>query len=187
MLDRQLLDDPLFRKCINQLRMLVGVTQNDFKILYLQTIENAYLAILEKPTARSVFVANFSDVILALKRRRGYLLPLGADSETVFRQQEEWTFAVFSAASLKNCYQQPCFDLAKTLLPPIAFDWLNRNTMLFDLWKNYLDQSGNRNIFHEIINPIPLFYFLFLSEFYFMRCSNDKHDEFYYFRNWPRY
>lgn len=152
-LNYRFLQDPMIRQQINRLQTLVGVTREDFQALYIKTIEQYMINFGEtnSPTARSFFIELLDGVILALKKRRGYLLPLGADSETSFREREEWTFSVFSAALFKQFDSKTRFDFAKKLLPPLAFSWLKRNENLFDLWQCYLQDDGSENVFTNIV------------------------------------
>ena len=153
-LDHQFLQDSAIRQQMHRLQMLVGITREDFQALYVSTMERYVdnLSIVALPTDRSVFIGLLENVIFALKKRRGYLLPLGADSETSFREREEWTFAVFSAALLKQFDSKTCIDFAKIVLPSLGFSWLKRNEALFDLWQGYLNGEDKENIFTEIVS-----------------------------------
>ncbi len=147
------LQDSALRQQINRIQMLVGVTREDFQALYVNTLERyvSHISIEYLPTDRSVFVELLDNVILALKKRRGYLLPLGSDSETSFRERETWTFAVFAAALFKQMDPKTRFDSVKIVLPPLAFSWLERNEVLFDVWQRYLQGDGSENVFTEIV------------------------------------
>ena len=105
------------QKYINEIQKLTGVTQIDFQSLYVQTIErfSDYFQSPNQSVDDTALIDSLNNTILALKRRRGYLLPLGSDSETSFREREEWTFAVFSAALLKAIEKPARLAVAKAL------------------------------------------------------------------------
>ena len=139
------------QRLINQIQTLSGVTQDDFKSLYVMTIErfSDYLSEPNQSVSVSSLLTVLNEVVLALKKRQGYLLPLGADSETSFREREEWTYAIFAGALLKSIDQQNRYGIAKAIIPKQAFAWLHRNTQLFELWQAYL--QGESNLLNEII------------------------------------
>ena len=146
----------LIQKRIKQIQALTGITQRDFQSLYLTTIERflAYSQPPNHPTARSGLVDLLDSVIVVLKRRRGLLLPLGADSETSFREREEWTFAVFSAVLLQPIELVARFAVAKAILPSEGYAWLHRNTVLFTAWQCYLQGDSQKNVFADIVGGI---------------------------------
>lgn len=89
----------------------------------------------------------------ALKIRRGYLLPFGSDAETCYREQEIWSYAVFTATL---CYRtashfhpsHPNWD--QTVLPPAGLQWLAAYPVIFDSWKAYLQHADNTTAFYTI-------------------------------------
>jgi len=143
--------DLIKMRFIHSLAQLSALTKNDFQTLYGDTVTNFenYFVSQSQIEKRKILIDVFSTVILALKKRRGYLLPVGADSETSFREREEWTFSVFSAALLINIGENDRLNAVNFILPKQAIAWLNRNNKLFELWKDYL--NGKNNIFSEII------------------------------------
>ncbi len=137
---------------IQRIQALVGVTQADFHKLYVIAIQR-FIEYIKSPNENideSLVVKKLEQIILALKKRRGYLLPLGADSETSFREAEEWSYAVFSAALFKEVDLSIRVDIAKALLPPAGYAWLHRNKRLFSLWEDYLLGKNQPSIFSEI-------------------------------------
>lgn len=142
-----------YLKQIKQIEKLSAVTQDDFKELYVKTIYNFldYFSSLNKPIGMSTFIEALDDAILALKKRKGYLLPLAADSEISFRQREEWTFAIFVAALSRLIEEKIRFFTVKSLLPDKAYAWLKRNQDLFSELESYFNNKEN-NIFSEIID-----------------------------------
>ncbi|MBX9706197.1 MAG: helicase/relaxase domain-containing protein [Gammaproteobacteria bacterium] len=146
------------KRHINTIQSLVGVTQADFRSLYVTTIENitAYLTEPNQPLNEASITGILEQAVLVLKKRQGYLLPMGADSEIIFREREEWTFALFSASLLNILDEKIRFILAKALVPQEAYSWLHRNPTLFGLWKDYLQGNIHANILADIINPHPI-------------------------------
>ncbi len=125
------------KKLIRQIQLLTGVTKADFQSLYFSVIERRVEPATQAEDETEL-ILQLNKAITALKRRRGYLLPLGADSETVFREQEEWTYAVFTAALLQSFKIEERMKMAKKLLPTNGFAWLQRNGTLFKVWQSYL-------------------------------------------------
>jgi len=141
------------QKLIKKIQSLSGVTQGDFQSLYVKTIDHFinYIRVPNQPMDVSGITKALHRVILALKKRQGYLLPLGADSEIVFRQREEWTFAVFVAALSDFIDLTVRSAVIKALLPHQAYAWLHRNKDLFSLWEGYLQGDLTDNVFTELI------------------------------------
>ncbi len=145
----------IIKRCIAHIQTLVGVTQADFQKLYVEAIKRFidYITGPNGPIDEELVTEKLSQVVLALKKRRGYLLPLGADSETSFRETEEWTYAVFSAALMKGILGAR-LDLAKALIPSEGFAWLHRNEKLFILWEAYLSGKDHQTVFDQIIGRL---------------------------------
>ena len=83
--------EKLNKKIHYQLQWLTSVTQSDFQTLYIAMLQRFTDYFSQPPHEMNQFELEriFNTVIVALKRRRGYLLPFHADSETQFREQEE--------------------------------------------------------------------------------------------------
>ncbi|MCW5588140.1 MAG: TraI domain-containing protein [Legionellales bacterium] len=148
--------DVTLQRLIKKIQSLSGVTQGDFQSLYVKTIDHFidYISMPNEPLNTQTAVEALNRVILALKKRQGYLLPLGADSEIAFRQREEWTFAVFVAALGDSIDVIVRSAVIKALLPHQAYAWLHRNTQLFLLWERYLKSNVTNNVFAELIKNI---------------------------------
>src|SRR3990167_1904426 len=88
---------------LHQLWQLVAITYEDFKNLYIATVDKylTYLLTHNNVSAESEWIHSIKNTITALKRRRYYLLPIGEACEISFQEQEEWTYAIFLAALLK--------------------------------------------------------------------------------------
>lgn len=141
------------QKLIKKIQSLSGVTQGDFQSLYVKTIDNfiPYISMPNEPLNTKTIVETLNLTVLALKKRQGYLLPLGADSEIAFRQREEWTFAVFVAVLGNSIDVTVRSAVIKALLPSQAYAWLHRNTQLFSLWERYLQGDVTNNVLAELI------------------------------------
>lgn len=138
------------KKQIHKIQLLVGVTQADFRLLYISVIEK--LMYLYEPLCNEVLKI----AINALKRRRGYLLPVGADSEVSFREHEAWTYAVFLAAILKILLvhiSDQSIDELKTILLEQGLSWLEQHALLIQEWDNYLINDQD-TIFAELIGAV---------------------------------
>ncbi len=139
------------QRLIHHIQTLSGVTNNDFNALYVAAIGrfSEYLAIPNQAKSSAELTEVLDGAVLALKKRRGYLLPLGADSESAYREREEWTYAVFTGALFNRVSVTSRFEVAKAILPTSAFAWLHRNQPLFVLWEGYL--QGRPNYLGDII------------------------------------
>jgi len=144
----------VLQKHCHALRLLTGVTAADFQSLYVSTLERCrdYLADPSQPDNDTLFCTVLAAVITTLKKRQGYLLPVGADSETVFREQEAWTFAVFTAALLTPIPAVDRMLVAKALLPRHGFAWLYRHPLLFTDWQQYLQGKSSTTLFTTLID-----------------------------------
>ena len=123
---------------------LAGVDRSHFDAYYRAAI-NAYARFVQMLPASEVhhhcgpygLLEHGLDVtVTALKLRRSYLLPQGAETEIIAVQQDLWTYAVFSAAL--------CHDLAKPAVDQIVhlLDDDGRNRALWDPWSYFLDEQG---------------------------------------------
>lgn len=122
------------------IKALISLSQSDYQMLY----DSLLIQLAKKSGSRYYqLIENISN---CLKRRRAYLLPLSADSETIYRQQEVWTYAIFTAALWFYC---PHIDDIKTIMPEMGLSWLKRHGNLFSIWSDYL--AGKENIFSELV------------------------------------
>ena len=120
---KELSSDTDFKAAIRQIQLLVGVSHADFQFLYVETIKNLSISY------EALFNDMLKTVIKALRQRRGYLLPIGSESEVSFREHEVWTYAVFTASILNfillNVSEQSLATL-KTIIPLAGLLWLKR-------------------------------------------------------------
>ncbi len=136
------------KKLVHQIRLLVGMTEADFNLLYVRIIKKLFRFY------RSLVSDILQAVIRALKRRRGYLLPVGSDSEVSFREHEVWTYAVFTATVLQ-CLMLICPDQSiehlKNIIPSQGLLWLKRHSVLIEQWNAYL-LDHDATVFAELIH-----------------------------------
>jgi hypothetical protein len=141
---------------INQIQSLTALTSSDFKKLYLSVIKNFSEILrehqLEQGSSSFSVSQQLENVILALKRRRAYLLPIGAESEVSFREREEWTYAVFIAGLLKGMDVSSKLESAQKIIPEEALLWLRNNSLLFSLLEEHLMGSNTQSIFSVILD-----------------------------------
>jgi len=141
-------------KQLHALKNLTDVTQPDFERLYLKTIErfSEYVQSPNQGMDTITIERSLNQAMEALKKRQGYLLPIGAESEVAFREREVWSYAIFSAALFKALPKAHRTCLAKALLPAQGFAWLHRYKALFELWQTYLQgHAQQEDIFTQII------------------------------------
>jgi hypothetical protein len=99
---------------------LAGVPPSVFQAFYWEPLA-AYAAFVQTlPVSpelpdRVLLDNSLGRVIRALNRRRGYLLPTGAEAEVIAAQADSWTYAVFLASLLQGL-GKPTIDRKVTLL-----------------------------------------------------------------------
>lgn len=150
--------DKRIRAKLNHLKTLVSLPAADYQCLYVQLVQQLVnrLSMTTATTWFSAFDATFGQACQALQQRRGWLLPPNSDSETSFREQEVWSYAIFTAALLKDSHQwffkrlppesAHAIDLecgkthgsvlllATVLIPAAGLDWLCRHEHVYRLW-----------------------------------------------------
>jgi hypothetical protein len=138
---------------IDSLKKLISTTTKSYEMFYFQLIQNVKTGSLQqrgKDGWDSFFTA-WKQAIAALKIRRAYLLPLGSDAETCYREQDVWTYAVFTGflfKHLKSALNLSVETLTKALLPSTGLQWLKAHPTVFDEWQDYwLDKSKEGSIF----------------------------------------
>lgn len=89
----------------------------------------------------------------ALKLRRGYLLPFDSDAETCYREQDVWSYAVFTAAlldSLMKHFHPSVPHLIDAILPASGLAWLKAYASVFKAWNSYLQENDKKTVFYAI-------------------------------------
>lgn len=147
--------DSTIHQRIKKIQSLVGITQQDFLKIYIKTVANFIEHIVKKTSSPENITEQISlkldEVILSLRKRQGYLLPLGADSEQVFREQEIWNYAIFTATLFNDITEKDKFELAQSLIPLEPKQWIKRHSHIFEVWQSYLSLEPTNTIFNEII------------------------------------
>jgi len=168
------------KKYVTLTKTLVSVTQNDFAKLYQHVIDN-YVRFVGDAVSQHHFINDipvalwelgFELSTISLKLRQGYLLPSGEYIENSHREQEAWTYAVFTSALFQYLYEIPCqllgighetnnsvlaVGFAKALMPIEGFQWIYSNKNLFSHWIESLCNSEAENIITEIIKKAETF------------------------------
>jgi hypothetical protein len=86
-----------------KLKPLISVTPTLYETLYAPIHHNLEIWFekinhtLPAEAKKTLLEKSWQRAIDALKIRRGYLLPFGSDAETCYREQDHWTYAVFTA------------------------------------------------------------------------------------------
>jgi hypothetical protein len=106
---KAILNRPENRKRLTLLKQLVNVTRGDYDTYYYQLLERVAGCMQDFPYAENksdtYFNLSIERALIALMLRRGYMLPVGADAETCYQEQEVWTYAIFTAALLKDVWK----------------------------------------------------------------------------------
>lgn len=109
-----LLSEPLYQEKLQAIKQQLSIIEEDYEKLYLPLIYQFAAYIQELPYSLNTIKENASITLLeyaltlslnTLKIRRGFMLPLGADTETCYQQQGLWTYAVFTGGLLETCWQ----------------------------------------------------------------------------------
>ncbi len=107
-----LLEQSIYQEKLHELKQLVSVTPHYYEALYLKPLLAMAAIVQQLPypfqhhyeIKNGFLLAALDCALAALKFRRGYMLPLGADTETCYREQDAWTYAIFTAALLQECW-----------------------------------------------------------------------------------
>jgi conjugal transfer pilus assembly protein TraI len=128
---------------VTQIDELAGVSKEHFQCFYLHAIERFARFVQQLPASEvhhhagpGGLLAHGLDVcIIALKRRRSYLLSETGGAEEISEKQDLWTYAVFLAAL--------CHDLAKVAVDQrvIVYDSLH-NAVPWEPWQYFIDEQG---------------------------------------------
>ncbi len=133
---------------------LVSITKEDFEKIYIGTVDQFELFMQEQ----HLIDAGIECAIRALKIRRAYMLPVGADTETCYRQNTAWTYAVFVSALTLNCWQKAeklssdNYALMMELLPSSVQTWFGRFPNIRKMLQfDPVTIKANENVLAEII------------------------------------
>ncbi|MGH9650707.1 MAG: MobH family relaxase, partial [Terriglobales bacterium] len=106
----QLLAVPERLKCVQALEDLTRVTPAHFEALYRQALRNYAAYVQQLPASEAhhhtglggLLDHGLEAAVLALKLRRGHLLPAGAATEVIDAQADLWSYACFTAVLLHD-------------------------------------------------------------------------------------
>lgn len=133
----------MIKNYTNQIWQLVSLTREDFKRIYLTTIDN-FLTI---ETCQPASDQSLQRAILALKIRRAYMLPVGANAETCYQEQEVWTYAVFVSGLMGHRRA----ELLKTL-PENIRAWIERYPSVKKAFESFESEAVNSgNVLSEMV------------------------------------
>ncbi len=128
---------------LTSLKELAGLSELNFDRFYKTSIYN-FARLVQLLPASEVhhhassggMLAHTLDVcVIALKKRRSYVLSTSNNAEDVSAEQDIWTYSIFLAAL--------CHDLAKPIVDQNIdiFD-LNHKVHQWEPWANFLDEQG---------------------------------------------
>lgn len=168
---------------LREIEQLAGVPKAHWRAYYFEALL-AYAGYVQQLPAseahhhcgRGGLLAHGLEVALhALKRRRGHLLPQGADTEEIVAKRDIWTFAIFSAALLH--------DIGKPLMDQevLIYDVHGTNTGRWDvltapmpanIWYRVRFRKNREHRLHE--RAAPLLSRLILPSCAFTWLSSDS-------------
>ncbi len=130
---------------LRQIRSLVSMTKETFNNTYVPFL-NAFNDHLQDQERIDIAIHR---AVRALKIRRAYMLPVGTDAETCYREQEVWTYGVFVYAmfwdyiiSNEACEANQAF--IAHVIPDMAKHWMERHAKLLALF-DVNEESKNVN------------------------------------------
>lgn len=137
---------------VSRLRAVTCCTETAFRVLYLVSLCQiaAYLKTTGKPhPVRGLLEVQLQLSISALKLRQGLLLPRGQSIETIAKEEQRWTYAVFTAALLHDCLSTISVD---KLLPALGLEFLKSDHTLYLAWFDCLSAKATpQNQIFQII------------------------------------
>jgi len=124
------------KKVIAEIRSIVGLQQNYWQYFYLQTIYNLaeYVQLLPASEAHhhsgqgGLLSHTLDTALQALRIRRGKLLPPNADSETVTKLKDVWTYGIFTGAL--------CHDIGKPITD-VTIEVFDKNNNSVGFWQPF--------------------------------------------------
>ena len=128
---------------ITSLKELAGLSEPNFDRLYKISIHNFARLVQLLPASEAHhhaspggMLAHTLDVcVIALKKRRSYVLSTSNNAEDVSAEQDIWTYSIFLAAL--------CHDLAKPIVDQtIDIYDLNHKAHLWTPWSHFIDEQG---------------------------------------------
>ena len=140
---------------------LVSLTREDFEKIYVATLE-AFKSLIADD---ELYRRGHTIAVRSLMVRRAYMLPVGTDAETCYREQEVWTYAVFVCAlflevwAKLNAEDQSNFETIMSVIPAHCRAWLERHNEVISQMQFDPSKVDSRvNTIAEIISvakPVP--------------------------------
>lgn len=160
-----LLSHAVIQHQVTEIERLAAVPKNHFKALYFAAL-HAFAGFVQQLPASEVhhhagpggLLDHTLDVIVrAMKSRRSYLLPPGAEPEDINQKQHLWTYAVFCGALLHDI-GKPVVDQRVTLLGadrrPVGCWNPWAGPMPPGHWYQMQFVRGRRYALHQAITPL---------------------------------
>ena len=128
-----------------QLKHLVSVTPEDYQHYYMDLIQSVARLFQQLPSpcyekysqAGDLLKLTLERVVTALKLRRAYMLPAGADTETCYKEQDVWTYAIFTASLLKDVWQVGAYFEVSILDSHRVFNWNVKEQLFLSEGQHY--------------------------------------------------
>lgn len=128
---------------ITSLNELAGLSETNFDKFYQSSIHNFARLVQLLPASEvhhhaspgGILVHTLDVCVIALKKRRSYVLSTSNNAEDVSAEQDIWTYSIFLAAL--------CHDLAKPVVDQtIDIYDTNHKVHKWEPWANFLDEQG---------------------------------------------
>lgn len=140
-------ENRFYEKTFPELRNLINVTRTTYQSCYLALLEHVANYFNHKYNPGDddkkhcdKLKTSFNRVIAVLKFRRGYMLPIGANAETCYQQQDAWTLALFSAALVMDCGSDSIH-----LIPAATLARLKIFPTLYNQWDDFIKKKTESN------------------------------------------
>ncbi|MEO8402601.1 MAG: TraI domain-containing protein [Gammaproteobacteria bacterium] len=152
MLNVEIFQQENFKSYVFEIKNLISCPEDIYQELYLKTLFN----LVEFIQSIDFLDQQLKLAITALKLRRGVLFPKNAGTEKISAEEAQWTYALFSAALLKDLYllqdNNNLDIIIASILPDTALKWLTQNGYLFNQWQEAIsNQSAANNEIEKII------------------------------------
>lgn len=133
---------------LRDIKNLVSCPSGIYESLYLMT-SNRLAEYCQTMASEELLHRQYQLAIATLKLRRGLFFPKNAGAETIAAEEAQWTYAIFSAALLKDFHQLKMNrETAERIIPPAAFRWISANKTLFSWWWSAIlhEKTGQNDI-----------------------------------------
>lgn len=100
---KELIQCDAFHPIVQQLNELSGVPPEHFQLLYKAPIER-FLALTQFSNSPTP-ISHLHATVKSLKLRRSLILPLDSDAESINKQKDLWTYAIFVSALMHQSHR----------------------------------------------------------------------------------